>query len=194
VIIVGIGYHTNSILGSTEFRTPDYTPTRDTAFDGMLTRELKMTVRSGEAPLFLETLKKEIFPRIEKAYRTEGRGLAGHSFGGLFGTYVLFREPALFNKYLLSSSSLFWDGEALLKQEEAFYSKGARALPAHVFVTVGEQEYAPYMKEPLQRFLEAVRGHRYEGLTLEERSLPNETHASAFLTAFNQGLRVLYKK
>jgi uncharacterized protein len=194
VIVVGVGYPTNSILASTEYRTPDYTPTRDTTFERSLTEELKMNVRTGGADKFLQALKTEIFPFIESRYRTGERGLAGHSFGGLFGAYVLLQEPGLFSKYLLSSISLFWDKDVILKKEQAFYQAGNRNLPAHVFVTVGAQEQFMGMIPSMQKMVTSMRAHNYKGLVIEERILPNETHASAFLTAFNQGIRVLYKK
>jgi hypothetical protein len=46
----------------------------------------------------------------------------------------------------------------------------------------------------MQRLTTKLREHNYPGLMIEERVLPNESHASAFLTSFNQGIRVLYKK
>jgi hypothetical protein len=194
LIIVGIGYHTHSILGSTPYRTPDYTPTRDTSFENMLARDIKMEVRTGGANRFVRALKNEIFPFIERNFRTSERGLAGHSFGGLLGTYVLVNEPQLFRRYLLSSVSFFWDNKVLLQQEEAFFKKGNKTLAANVFITVGEQEQYMGMIPLMQQFIASVKEHRYAGLTLESRVLPHETHASAFFTSFNQGLRVLYKK
>lgn len=193
LIIVGIGYHTSSILGSTVFRTPDYTPTRDTAFENMLARDIKMNVKTGGAGQFIRALQNEIFPFIEHKYRTAGRGLAGHSFGGLFGTFVMLSEPLLFDKYLLSSVSFFWDNKALLQQEQAYFQKGVRSLPAQVFITVGAEEQFMGMIPLMQQFTASLKGRKYTGLSIEERVLPNESHASSFLTAFNQGLRVLYK-
>ena len=193
IIVVGIGYHTSSILESTKFRTPDYTPTKDTAFERMLLDDIKMTVRTGEANKFLKTLQQDIFPLIEKNYRTRDRGLAGHSFGGLFGSYVLLNQPQLFKKYLLSSISIPWDNQVLLKQEASFFQAGHKELNAQVFVSVGDQETYMDMIPGMQKFMASLKGRNYQGLSIEERILPNETHASAFLTAFNQGLRVLYK-
>ncbi len=194
IIVVGIGYHTTSILESTKFRTPDYTPTRDTAFERMLLDDIKMTVGTGEANKFLQALQQEIFPLIEKNYRTRDRGFAGHSFGALFGSYVLLNQPQLFKKYLLSSISMPWDNQVLLKQEAAFFGAGNKQLNAQLFVSVGDQETYMDMIPGMQKFTSSLKGRNYQGLIIEERILPNETHASAFLTAFNQGLRVLYKK
>lgn len=194
LIIVGIGYQTNSILGSTVFRTPDYTPTRDTAFENMLATDIKMNVKTGGATDFLNVLKREIFPLIQSRYRTAGRGLAGHSFGGLFAAWVALIEPELFDTYLLSSVSFFWDNQFLLKQEEQVYRTRDRSIPAKIYITVGAQESFMGMIPLMQQFTAALKSRSYKNLMIEERILPNESHASAFLTSFNQGLRVLYKK
>ena len=193
VIIVGIGYPVPSIMASMQYRTPDYTPSRDTAFERALSAELKMTIRSGEAGKFLQALQQEIFPLVEGMYRTGERGLAGHSFGALFGAYVLLHQPATFGKYLLSSISMPWDNGVMLKMEEQFFKAKNRPLAAQVFVTVGAEE-AFDMIPAMQKLTAALRARRYQGLLLEERVLPQESHSSAFLTAFNHGLRVLYKK
>ena len=139
LVIVGIGYPTPTILASMEYRTPDYTPTRDTAFERMLSAELKLNIRSGGAARFLQALQQEIFPFVEQKYRTAERGLAGHSFGALFGSYVLFHQPATFGKYLLSSISMPWDNQVMLELEKAFFKAGNRQLNAQVLVTVGAQ-------------------------------------------------------
>jgi uncharacterized protein len=194
MIIVGVGYPTNDILESTVNRTPDYTPTRDTAFENMLKKDMKMSVKTGGAENFLIALKQDIFPLIEKTYRTKGRGIAGHSFGALFGAYVLLHAPSTFDKYLLSSISIFWDKNIVLQQEKDFYSKGNKSMNAKVFLTVGEAETYMDMIPGMKQLAASLREHKYEGLKIEERVLPNETHASAFITAYNQGLRWLYKK
>lgn len=194
VIVVGIGYPTASILGSTVFRTPDYTPTRDTAFESMLQRDVKMKVGTGGADRFIDVLKHELFPFIERRYKTADRGLAGHSFGALFGAYALLKEPELFGKYLLSSISVFWDREVLFRLEQALFESGKRSLDARVFVSVGAREGFMDMIPGMKKFTARLQEHGYKGLQIEERVLPNESHGSAFLTSFNQGMRTLYKK
>lgn len=194
MIIVGIGYPVKGVIESMPYRTLDYTPTRDTAFDNMLTRELQMPITSGGAAAFLKTLQLEIFPFIEKRYKTvAGRGFAGHSFGALFGAYVLFHEPNLFSKYLLSSVSMPWDSGEMVAEEKQYYSAGNRTLPAQVFMSVGSREENG-MQPLMQQLAASMRAHQYQGLQLSEHVLQNETHTSAVTTAFNQGLRTLYGK
>ncbi len=193
MIIVGIGYPINTVLESMPNRTLDYTPTRDTAFDNMLTKELRMPIISGGAASFLQTLKKDILPFIEGQYHTSGdRAIVGHSFGALFGAYVLFHEPSIFHRYLLSSVSIPWDKNEMLQEELNYYNNGNRWMNARVFITVGDREengMQPLMKELVNN----MRAHHYAGLELDDHVLENETHTSAIATALNQGVRYLYK-
>lgn len=196
MIIVGIGYPVPGVLESMPYRTLDYTPTRDTAFDRMIDSDLKLPVptTSGGAAAFLNTLKLEIFPFIEHRYKTAGgRGFAGHSFGALFGAYVLFHEPVLFSKYLLSSVSMPWDHNEMLLEEQRYYNAGNRNLPAQVFISVGSCEEND-MQPLMHQLAASIRAHNYKGLQLNEHVLENETHTSAVTTALNHGLRILYGK
>ena len=193
MIIVGIGYHVNTVMESMPYRTLDYTPTKDTAFDDMLSKELKKPIKSGGASSFLKTLESEILPFVEKQYKTsKDRAIAGHSFGALFGAYVLYHQPELFNRYLLSSVSMPWDNGEMLQEEIDYFKAGNRTLNAHVFLTVGDKEEFN-MKPLIKQLAKSMREHNYQGLVLEEHVLENESHTSAIATAFNHGMRALYK-
>ncbi|MDQ3279332.1 MAG: alpha/beta hydrolase-fold protein [Bacteroidota bacterium] len=194
MIIVGVGYKGSStVMQSMENRTPDYTPSKDTAFERMLL-DYKLNVRTGEAAKFATALQKEIIPFVETKYRTKERGLAGHSFGGLFGAYALFNEPSLFQNYILSSVSLEWHNFKLLQVEKDFYTAGNRNLSTRVLITVGEEEDKARMIDPMKKFVNAIREHAYNGLSLTDRIIRYEDHSSAYLAAFSQGLKLLYKK
>jgi predicted alpha/beta superfamily hydrolase len=193
MIIVGVGYPINTVMESMPNRTLDYTPTRDTAFDNMLTKELKMTIKSGGAAAFLQTLKKDILPFIERQYRTStDKAIAGHSFGALFGAYVLFHEPSIFNRYLLSSISMPWDNNEMLHEEHNYYTKSNRRLNARVFVSVGDKEDNA-MQPLMTELVSNMRNHDYAGLEIDDHILEDETHTSAIATALNRGIRYLYK-
>jgi predicted alpha/beta superfamily hydrolase len=193
MIIVGVGYPVKTLMESMPLRTRDYTPTCDPSFDSMLTAELHMPMTSGFAGLFLRTLSEEIIPFVESKYKASNdRAIAGHSFGALFGAYTLFHQPALFNRYLLSSVSLPWDNGSLLKDEEAFLLSAPSRIDASVFVSVGSEEQNG-MIPMMQQMNKALRDHGFMGLTLQEKIFENESHTSVVATAFNQGMRALYK-
>ena len=65
-------------------------------------------------------LKDEVFPFIEKEYKTCPERIAiGHSNGGTFITYCLLNHPQMFNAYIAVSPNLAYDGSQLVMGLEA---------------------------------------------------------------------------
>lgn len=56
------------------------------------------------ADKYLEFIKSEVIPYIDKNYRTNPfKAIAGHSLGGDFVIYSMIKEPSLFNAYIAGS-------------------------------------------------------------------------------------------
>ena len=67
-------------------RTRDFTPT-----------SMENRPESGGFDKFINYLQDELFPYVEKNYRTSPyRLLEGHSLGGMFSIHVLFKYPKMF--------------------------------------------------------------------------------------------------
>jgi predicted alpha/beta superfamily hydrolase len=65
---------------------------------------------SGGGDKFLEFIRTELFPEVEKRYATVPyRIFAGHSLGGLMAIHALITHPEMFNAYIAISPSLQWD-------------------------------------------------------------------------------------
>ena len=191
MILVGVGYQSNDFMGTVPYRTLDYTPTRDDKADSEMTAHHHVAMVSGGADNFLRVMKEEVIPFIQQQYKVNGdRALAGHSFGGLFAAYVLFTQPETFDRYLISSPSLDWDGGAIKKMEWK-YSTGHRALPARVFISAGGAE-PDSMVPDVRALTEALTGRHYQGLAITERIFEDETHLSVIPFSISRGLRVLY--
>lgn len=190
LIIVGIGYPAIEYgFWSKEYgasRARDYTPPSTT----------ETLAGAGGAPTFLRFLREELIPFIDSSYRTvpSDRGLVGHSFGGLFGAYVLTHDPGLFQKYVIGSPSLLWDHEAGLRWESEYAAKHTE-LHARVYVYVGAFEDENIMKAPAKRFWEALRTRHYPGLDLVDFvTAPDEIHTSVTLGSMEHALRRLYAR
>lgn len=194
VIVVGISDGDYAFDSWFTNRWRDYTPSANPAADSSAAQsfdQLVEAVQSGGGPDFLEVLRQEVIPFIEGAYRTSGdRGLSGHSFGGLFATYVLFEAPDLFQRYGINSPSLWWNDGEMFAAEAAFAGAHA-ALPAHVFLSVGSEE-GNNMVPPLERLAETLRRRGYEGLTVDAVVFQDETHTSVVPAMMARTLRVLY--
>ena len=75
---------------------------------------------SGGAAAFRSFLKSELMPAVDKQFRTTGeRVLVGHSLAGLFVLDTLLEEPHLFEAYIASDPSLWWDDNLLARKLSA---------------------------------------------------------------------------
>lgn len=181
IIIVGIGYPDST--DDDVRRQLDLTPTP---------QRLNPTsnVVTGGAPAFLQTLRLDVIPFIDTRYRTRGdRALVGHSYGGLFGLYVLYTAPELFARYGIFSPSTWWDQHRLLDQI-AQHRPTTGQPAARVFVAVGADEDAAMRTEAdsVAAILTRVYGSR---LTLTNRQCSGN-HVSYFPEALSPGLAFLY--
>ncbi len=94
-------------------RSRDLTPTNDS----IIHAGQHIHQSSGGAANFAAFLSDELLPYIHTNYRTNGyRILNGHSFGGLFTTYMLVENSQTFNAYIVHDPSLWWDDKALSNQ------------------------------------------------------------------------------
>lgn len=159
---------------------------------------------AGRADQLRSFIEAMLLPRLvaeELGDTTIGdRWFVGHSFGGLFGLKALFAEPALFDRWLLASPSIWWDDRAILGWE-ADYAAANDDLPARVFLSYGgEEDTAPTGDPTADQFrmganvrdLHAtLEGRSYPGLDLTLARLDGHSHNSVIGSAVAQGFRSL---
>ncbi len=195
VIFVGIGDGEHAFDSWFVNRWRDYTPSRDAATDSASAAAFGIPleeVRSGGASEFLRVLREEILPFVEERYRTsEDRGIAGHSFGGLFTAYVLLEAPELFQRYGLNSPSLWWGGGEIFERETTF-GAGQEMVRSRVFLSVGSREGG--MVSSMDRFAEVLRSRGQATLTVDAVVFEGETHGSVVPAMVARTLRVLYAR
>jgi predicted alpha/beta superfamily hydrolase len=194
VIMVGIGYQVDNFLSTRSFRVLDYTPSHVAKIDSEMTASHHMKMVTGGAADFLQILEKEIIPYIETNYKTnKDRSLAGHSLGGLFALYTLFHEPALFQKYLISSPSLYWNDFEMLGEETEYYGSRHKILQARIFISAGSLEPDP-MTPDIKQLVNLIRQRHYQGLEITEYVFPEETHLSVIPFSLSRGMRIIYSQ
>ncbi|MGD8428695.1 MAG: alpha/beta hydrolase-fold protein [Balneolaceae bacterium] len=187
VIVVGIAY-----TGKNKYRinrTRDYTPTH-TLKGGY---GPKIQEVSGGAPDFLKFMKNELFPFMENNFRTnQKRVLVGHSFGGLFTSWVMLRSPRTFNGYIAISPSLWYDNHYLflLEKETAQTVNDANLT---LYLTVGNREINNLynMPQDLRNFAKRLKSRNHQNLRMRYEVLSGETHNSIFPGAFTRGIRFI---
>lgn len=168
-------------------RSRDLSPTRADVKDGARTTP---EPTSGGAGRFLDFFEKELIPWTESAYRTAPfRVFGGYSAGGLFAFHALRAKPALFQAVVASSPWLVWDEGKELRALQPFLASDAPKARA-LFFTLGNE--GPAMQSALDA-LETSLGRRTGGtLRWGARRYPDESHASAVLRSFYDGLRFVF--
>jgi predicted alpha/beta superfamily hydrolase len=178
MIIVGITYSGEN-PNYDQLRAMDYTPTA-----------IKTVPGSGGAAKFLDFLKKDVFPLVEKNYQADAskRILMGSSYGGLFTLYAMFTEPELFYGYVAAAPAVSFDDNFSFKQEKKF-AEANKNLPVRLSLSVGGvEDLTPSVKA----FMDVLKSRAYNGLRLETRVIEGEGHAGNKPEAYNRGLRFMF--
>jgi len=90
-------------------RTRDMTPSHVTS--GLYSQN------SGGAASFRAFFEKELIPQVDFQFRTaKSRILVGHSLAGLFTLDTFVEQPSLFDAYIASDPSLWWDNKLLARK------------------------------------------------------------------------------
>lgn len=148
-------------------RVRDYTPTALDGFD-----------ESGGAAKFLNFLRLELFPYINDNYRTnQVNTLRGHSLGGLFASYVLFRSndaDAIFSNFIIESPSWWWDDNFSIGQEFE-YAQNFDDLFAQTYFSVGEFEPAS-MKGAFELMRDRLQARSYNSFRSKFEILDHQNH------------------
>ncbi len=161
-------------------RARDYTPTR----------EIRL-MQSGGADQFLDFMKSELFPYIEKNYRVnDDRILMGCSLGGLFTLYSLFTHTDMFTGYAAASPAVGWDRDVLYKYEKAFNEKKL-SKSVRVYMTVGDVERA---KPAYEKFATIMLSRKYNNVHLRSKILENTGHSGTKSETYTRGLQYIFER
>jgi uncharacterized protein len=213
LLVVGVGYGVATNSEILDLRCRDFTPTVDSS-------DSTDPTMMGGAGSFLAFIRDELKPWVRGRYGVDPNDSAffGDSLGGLFATYVLFNEPATFQRYGIGSPALFWD-KGVIFEHEAGYARAHDDLPAKVFFSVGAyenpegdrrfREWLPAeerakaeaeveadppidMVADAERMVALLRHRAYPSLELECEVLPGEYHHTAPPVNLSRSLRYLF--
>ena len=190
-IIVAIPNSKNAI------RERDFTPTNvDWTFNGMLLEKFE---NIGNAANYSAFFEKELIPLINKNYRTSTkRVLIGESFGGLFASYVLLTNHALFTDYLIIDATYLWDNNYLNRyfNEKQLINKPLNgnvyftfANNAKAFGEIGKTNYQWGLA-----FAKKLKAHPSDNLVINQRYFEDETHGTVAALSWYYGLKSILKR
>lgn len=211
LLIVAVGYPGGQPF-SPDARAEDYTPPSENR-----TGIGNSYRRFGGAEAFQRFLNTELKPEIATRFKTHPcrQSLFGHSYGGLFALYILFKHTGDFQDYLIASPSIWWDDARILESLPAFLDKRRQPLPhtsLGIQLTVGEYEQKPppYLtaspaRQALlkqRRMVERVLTlnnqlaalPRQAAVSVHARVYPATTHAGTAFYSLSDGLKFIYAR
>lgn len=177
-------------------RARDYTPTVPTP--SASAPSSYSAAAYGEAEAYREYVETKVFPLIASTYRADMRRktFIGHSYGSLFGLHAMFARPGMFENYVLGSPSLWFDGEAMGRVEQA-YAARHRDLPVNIVMVAGSYEQpGPSQRHyrtidlvgGMRRFEERLKSRGYAGLAITSEVAEGEDHFTVFHDVATRGL------
>ena len=200
VLVIGIGYPSHDLAVSTTRRYSDLTP--------IVSTRPGEKQKTGGGDTFLRVIDEEVKPLVAARYKIDAssQALWGHSFGGLMVLRALLHRTASFSTFLMSSPAIWWEGEAVLREESSFAKKMSGAGSAvRVLVTSAAEEQYRGTDEKLRaeaqqyRMIDnaselAERLGRIDGgrLTVARYVLEGETHISVSHAALTRSLRFAF--
>lgn len=120
----------------------------------------------GGADQFLQVIEREIKPRVYAVanINKSNQAIFGHSIAGLTVLRALFTEPTAFRSFIAASPSIWWDADAVLKDEARFRSvvESGQVAP-RILLTAGGNE--PESPNPPASFLATLPPDRLASLT-----------------------------
>jgi predicted alpha/beta superfamily hydrolase len=186
IIIVGI---TNTD------RRRDLTPTKSIIDYSGKPDSNNILKPSGGNENFLQFIRTELMPAIDKNYKTAPYKIfAGHSFGGLSSINCLLAHPDMFDAYIAVSPSLWWDNEYLLKFTDEKLKRGS-VLNKILFYSDGNEGGSnSFFHKGLLKLDSTITSKKITGLNYMYKHYPTETHMTEPIIAYYDALRFIFKE
>ncbi|MCW3073514.1 MAG: hypothetical protein JWP69_583 [Flaviaesturariibacter sp.] len=139
----------------------------------------------GHADAFYRFLQNELIPTIEYKYKVSGtRTIIGHSFGGLFVFYSLFKPNKLFQKFIALSPSL-WVNDFNIFNYEQEYTNQRTHFNSYLFLSAGTGERLNYILSGNRKMKALLEKRNYTKLQVEYTEYKGESHNSQVPLSLN---------
>lgn len=143
---------------------------------------------TGESESFINFIEKEVIPAVENNYNVGTNStLIGQSLGGLLATEILFKNPDMFDNYIIVSPSLWWDDESLLNSSPNPYTS-----EKSIFIGVGKEGYG--MEELAEGLYDKLSLLKKENTKLYFEFLEEQDHGDALHLAVYKAFDKMFKQ
>lgn len=111
-------------------------------------KDKKIAPIVGGSKKFRAFIQDELFPEIEKRYRTTyEKSIIGESASGLFVMETFFLTPEMFDNYIAFDPSLWWNNHYLVRTANEHLAKFSSSNKRLWFAGSNAEDIAPFTKE-----------------------------------------------
>lgn len=135
------------------------------------------TIDYGQVENFYQFLKTELVPKINSTYKTNpgNNSLIGHSLGGLFVFYCLFKNESLFKNYYALSPSLWIDHYGIYNFNKL---TNGNMPEKNLYFSAGSLEIINHIKKGANKMERFLRSEGYKNLNYKYEVHKWQTHNS----------------
>ena len=196
MFVVGIGYP-GADADHNALRIPDQIPPLHINKDSIKDNEEYQRFAANK---FLQFIKQEVIPYVEKRYRAnpEFKALAGVSAGGIFTAFAAFEEPSLFQGIISIAGNYGFDSSVFFTKEAQLYAKekdkNATHLKGRLYFTAAEKEDNPEFIAYAKSLNHVLNAHSYKHFTHKFRLIEGTRHATAKFESYVRGMQWVFKE
>ena len=192
-IVVGVGYPTDQAYDPR--RLNDFTAKMS---DAAAARQKRLAqYRTGGRDQFLDFLTGKLRAEIGRRFKVDPQrqALFGHSLGALLALHALYSKPDAFHAIIAASPSLWWNNQAMLKEERDFAARlqaGKIAKVSRLLVVAGDREenmVNSWDAKSLTKRMEPLSAH---GLRVRSQIYEGEGHMTVPSRAVTDTLRFAF--
>jgi enterochelin esterase-like enzyme len=161
---------------------------------GLIVVSIDVDNVAGPPQGMIDFMEKELFPYVERTYRTEPRrilyGHSGRSFAALF---ILLNRPEMFEGYICPGLGLSWPVEQGRMDFSAMAAErfaGLKSLPKSFVFSLGDEEK---FFAGIERFISVLKDKAPSDLRWTYLQMPGDDHNSTKLKTLYQGLEFVFK-
>ena len=158
--------------------------------------EKKRLPNRGGADNFQAFFEKELIPHIKENYRAAPyEVIAGHSLGGLFNIYTFFKKPDLFDAYLTTSPSLWYQNDLISKEFEEVFQDPSK-LSTSFYMSLADENKGTMRGDVLKlsgKFKNYINAHKEADIRFKYEPMPEESHGSIGLPSTYFGLKYIFE-
>lgn len=138
-------------------------------------KDKKIAAVVGGSEKFRAFINDELFPEINKRYRTTNKtGIIGESLAGLFVTETFLLKPDMFDFYIAFDPSLWWNNKYLVKTAQENLSKFPNSKKKFWFASSKD------LSKSVRKLEAILKENSKKNIQFKYSDEPNEQHNTIF--------------